>query len=364
MDSSLNLNTLASTLPSPYQNAEKDLLNNFKAAALSITTLYRSSRHASKRAYNAGYASACNDLLLMIQQGVSAEGIEHTHSHDSPGASSPIPTLPGQGHGMTIGKVMDWIEARMEAIKSREEEEDEEEERDGVKERGSTGNVNSTSSTTAPAKAATVSKAPSYANSHRPTREQGPNPSNGLASQSQPPSQAASPSPPPATLRQTQRAHTKQTLSKCILPANLEMPSVERFSLPNSSASNLVSSVEQPSISSPALTISAVSSLSPFSENVSAVAAGAKRRHAVMMMLDPSSTSSSPPSVGSSTSTPGSSPALVHGHVHNATSRRRTRSTRNSHQNQNLGLNLNIGLASEAMDIEEDGRERKRVTRR
>lgn len=30
MDSSLNLNTLATSLPNPYQNAEKDLLNNFK----------------------------------------------------------------------------------------------------------------------------------------------------------------------------------------------------------------------------------------------------------------------------------------------------------------------------------------------
>ncbi|KAJ3913778.1 hypothetical protein F5877DRAFT_18782, partial [Lentinula edodes] len=114
MDSSLNLTTLASSLPSPYQNAEKDLLNNFKAAALSITTLYRSSRNASKRAYNAGYASACNDILLMIQQGVSVEGIEHTQNHCSE-TSSTTPSS-SQGKGMTIGKVMDWIEARMEAI--------------------------------------------------------------------------------------------------------------------------------------------------------------------------------------------------------------------------------------------------------
>ncbi|KAF9255883.1 hypothetical protein L218DRAFT_883033, partial [Marasmius fiardii PR-910] len=99
---SLNLNTLATSLPTPYQNTEKDLVNNFKAAALSITTLYRSSRHASKRAYNAGYAAACNDLLMMIQQGVSVGG-------DSSGSGSST-------DGMTIGKVMDWIEARMEAI--------------------------------------------------------------------------------------------------------------------------------------------------------------------------------------------------------------------------------------------------------
>ncbi|TBU21942.1 hypothetical protein BD311DRAFT_631691, partial [Dichomitus squalens] len=69
---SLNLNNLASSLPSSsYANAEKELTNNFRAAALSLTTLFRSSKTASKRAYNAGYAAACHDLLNMIQQGVS-----------------------------------------------------------------------------------------------------------------------------------------------------------------------------------------------------------------------------------------------------------------------------------------------------
>ncbi|EEB93461.1 hypothetical protein MPER_07877 [Moniliophthora perniciosa FA553] len=105
MESSLNLNTLATSLPTPYQNAETELVNNFKAAALSITTLFRSSRHASKRAYNAGYAAACNDLLMMIQQGVSVGGI------DTPGSGASA-----ESGGMTIGKVMDWIEARMEEI--------------------------------------------------------------------------------------------------------------------------------------------------------------------------------------------------------------------------------------------------------
>ncbi|KAI0782316.1 hypothetical protein C8Q75DRAFT_506313 [Abortiporus biennis] len=106
---SLNLNMLASSLPnSNLANAEKDLVNNFKAAALSLTTLYRSSRRTSKRAYNAGYATACQDLLLMIQQGVST----------------------GNESEMTIGRIMDYIEARLEAIKCREEEEDEDEEKE------------------------------------------------------------------------------------------------------------------------------------------------------------------------------------------------------------------------------------------
>ncbi|KIK68699.1 hypothetical protein GYMLUDRAFT_116621, partial [Collybiopsis luxurians FD-317 M1] len=119
MESSLNLNTLENSLPST-QNAEKELLNNFKAAALSITTLYRSSRQASKRAFNAGYASACNDILLMIQQGVSVEGLQHNHassgSRSNTGSSSSASLSDAEGQGMTIGKVMDWIEARMEAI--------------------------------------------------------------------------------------------------------------------------------------------------------------------------------------------------------------------------------------------------------
>ncbi|KAF8554052.1 hypothetical protein OG21DRAFT_1413282 [Imleria badia] len=120
---SLDLNGLAKSLPaSNFEKAEKELLNNFKAAALSITTLYRSSRHASKRAYNAGYAAACQDLMIMIQQGVSTGGI----------APSDHNALGGE---MTVGRILDWIEARMDAVKSREEEEDEDEEREKERER-------------------------------------------------------------------------------------------------------------------------------------------------------------------------------------------------------------------------------------
>ena len=48
---------------------------------------------------------------MFIQQGVSTGGAGNE--------------LEDGGEGMTIGRVMDWVEARMEAIKSREEEEDE-----------------------------------------------------------------------------------------------------------------------------------------------------------------------------------------------------------------------------------------------
>lgn len=91
------------------RTARSPTLSVAAAAALSLTTLFRSSKTASKRAYNAGYAAACQDLLNMIQQGVSTDA--------------------DPSREVTIGRIMDYIEARLEAIKAREEEEDEEEER-------------------------------------------------------------------------------------------------------------------------------------------------------------------------------------------------------------------------------------------
>lgn len=100
---------------------------DFVAAALSITTLYRSSRKNAKRAYNAGYATACQDLLNFIQHGVSAGGSA---------MAEPSNGTAVDGGGMTIGRVMDWTEARLDAIRAVEEDEDEDEEREREKERG------------------------------------------------------------------------------------------------------------------------------------------------------------------------------------------------------------------------------------
>lgn len=58
----------------------------------------------------------------MIQQGVSTGGI-------APSDHNP------RSSGMTVGRILDWIEARMEAVKSREEEEDEDEEREKDRDR-------------------------------------------------------------------------------------------------------------------------------------------------------------------------------------------------------------------------------------
>ena len=84
------------------------------AAAQCLTSLYRSGQQASKRAYDAGYVSACEDLLAMIQHGVSS--------------------VSGEPSEVGIGKIMDWVEARFEAVKAGQQEEDEsEEEREGNK---------------------------------------------------------------------------------------------------------------------------------------------------------------------------------------------------------------------------------------
>ncbi|KAJ7669277.1 hypothetical protein DFH06DRAFT_1180474 [Mycena polygramma] len=250
---SLNLNGLANSLPAHSLNAtaEKELLDNFKAAALSITTLYRSSRHASKRAYNAGYAAACRDLMEMLQLGVSDS---HTLVPDR-----------NQEAGMTIGRVMDWVEARLDALRSREEEEDEEDER----ERGSHSSAPS---------------APNASGSHRPSV----------------PANKPSPSPPPPSR------------------ATAESSSPPRSSIPLKPARSLPQIKPNPSIFPappvpPTEFLVPTGASFPFLENVPPPVTGSKRRHAVMMMPPPNS---SPQSTPSSSSSP------------LPTQRRRTRSTR------------------------------------
>ena len=81
------------------------------AAALALTTLYRSSQQSAKRHYDAGYDSgylaALDELMSIIQHGVST-------SADSASNLNCI-----DEHAMSIGWVMDWIEARSEAMRSK-----------------------------------------------------------------------------------------------------------------------------------------------------------------------------------------------------------------------------------------------------
>ncbi|KAF4590452.1 hypothetical protein AB1N83_005132 [Pleurotus pulmonarius] len=294
-----NLDTLATSLPTAYQNAEKELLSDFKAAALSITTLYRSSRTASKRAYNAGYSAAYKDLLMMIQQGVSAGGIT---TSDSQG---------GMDDGMTIGRVMDWIEARLEAIRSREEEEDEDEEREKERDHARPSKAPpappTPTATTRPMTQATQSRPPTFS---------------AAADNSDASTVASSPT---TTLRTIPHPQPPSKGSRNRAKESTEPPTSERNPSPTLPGINHIFPDQIPT-------------------------AGSKRRHAVMVMLD------SAPSVANSASTlapPGGNHSAI-------ATRRRTRSARNLalHHNQN------IMQPPEAMDVEEDGRDRKRVTRR
>ncbi|KAM6493045.1 hypothetical protein JOM56_011179 [Amanita muscaria] len=320
-----SLNSLASSLPTAHQNAEKELLNNFKAAALSITTLYRSSRETAKGAYDAGYAAACQDLLNMIQQGVSASGIDD--SEDS--------------EGMSIGRIMDWTEARLQALKQKEEEEEEEEEKEKEKERE---RGKPATATTAPAPSATkVTKSSSNAHSSRTkdTKSSMSPVSSPLQRTVDPPSISSS-----VPMRPAQRVIKPRPSAK----GDGSSPYV---GLPSAHSFDFFAEPRQAMMSSP-------------SSNFTDISAGAKRRHAMMMMLDAAST---PVSIDGSSGPP--SPAIHHVSNHLASSngmqlapglgRRRTRSSRISsqHQMQNQAINL------DAMDVEEEnGRERKRVARR
>lgn len=110
-------------------------------------------------------------------------------------------------------------------------------------------------------------------------------------------------------------------------------------------------------------TITPVGTPSSFPEPPTIPAVGSKRRHAMMMMLD---TAASPSTTGSMSATQPPSTANTPPPPATLTnlSRRRTKSTR-GHQQQLQNQNINvIQPSAEAMDIEEDGRERKRVARR
>ncbi|CCM06953.1 uncharacterized protein FIBRA_09267 [Fibroporia radiculosa] len=337
---SLNLNTLVNSLPpSNLANAEKELTNNFKAAALSLTTLYRSSRRTSKRAYNAGYAAACQDLLLMIQQGVSTG-----ESSDS------------NGQGMTIGRIMDYIEARLEAIKSREEEEDEDEEKERPKPTSNVVPVLSAkpgASTLATRNVAIPSTISSKSRSHPalapPTPETPLSFTSSHSGPSSPSPLSTAPHRPILPLsHSTPLSHQRTSKSRLIALSNAKETSLL------GPAPGAPFPFEAPStavLPPPASAPSPFSDESPTSGVVDATV-GSKRRHNVML-LDSAMTTSSPDGLPPAPGGPSS-----------GTNKRRTRSSRGPA----LGLSQfdqNQGQPMDAMDIEEEGgRERKRVARR
>lgn len=96
------------------------------------------------------------------------------------------------------------------------------------------------------------------------------------------------------------------------------------------------------------------------SESDLTLVAGAKRRHAVMMMLD----SASPSSIGDVPESPLSIAGAGAGSAPSGGMRKRTRSSKAlGALSGQVNANTNASLDS-MMDVEEDGRERKRVARR
>lgn len=278
----------------------------------------------------------------MIQQGVSVGGTAGTASPNSQ-------SLGGSGgNEMTIGKVMDWIEARLEAIKSREEEEDEDEEKERTKNSAYSATPSAPRQTAAkPPPAETIVSAARAKVQVRVTENWLDSVTNSRLEQPQPVTLPLTPNSP------TQLHSYAPSTSSPPSPSPPPTPLITHrpvHQLPKSSKSR----VAFPNISSDVHKLSPTASAVPATgEEALGLGAGAKRRHAVMMMLD----SAAPPvdlssiSADTSSGNAGTSMAIGSGSISYTGGRRRTRSTR-------------AQQSSEAMDVEEDGRERKRVARR
>ncbi|KAI9060341.1 hypothetical protein FKP32DRAFT_1595418 [Trametes sanguinea] len=316
---SLNLNNLASSLPtSSYANAEKELTNNFRAAALSLTTLYRSSKTASKRAYNAGYAAACHDLLNMIQQGVSTDV--------------------DAGREVTIGRIMDYIEARLEAIKAREEEEDEEEER-AAKAGPSAPKPKPHSPTLPPTRARDpVVTAPPTPYTPSTMDSARPYVAPALAS----PTPAVMPLRPVSAPIQPLPRASKSRLIPSVNPKDLS-------SVPLPSSGPVPFSFSPPPVTD--VTVPAMSAVTPSADPAPAtpLTMPMKRRREVL------NTDAGAPAVSAAADTGAGAGSGA------GTSRRRTRSWRST-ADQSGAQHQHV--AGEAMDVEEEGPQRKRVARR
>ncbi|KAH8108272.1 hypothetical protein DFH11DRAFT_1732096 [Phellopilus nigrolimitatus] len=339
------MNTLANTLPSSaVAKAEQDLMDKFKSAALSITTLYRSSQGAAKRHFDAGYLAALDDLLAVIQHGVSADL--------TPGPSKNSGEVDAADEGMSIGRVMDWIEARQEAIriKAREDEEDEEE-RESRRRAGPTGtgarDVRDKTKVKTPLPTTSTS---THAAAHSP---------GGVTS-------GTSSSCSIYISTHTSSAVRPQTRARLRSQAK-EAP----VTFPPRIDSEFMSTTPGP-LSGPPLSVTSV--------------LGAKRRHAAMLLDSYAPTSASLPAnvsfpsfdfnSGGGSPSSASSGAVSEGFAFSGgagtgtATRRRVRNTRggalSASRADNVHASINGGLGGDSMmDVEEEGgRERKRVTRR
>lgn len=271
--------------------------------------------------------------MMMIQQGVSVGGIAPS-TLDNP--------LSGE---MSIGRILDWIEARMDAIKAREEEEDEDEEREKERDRTrgapqisrtdpnkdiNNASVSSSSHpTTSSSKPSDLTSAPAPLTPHSLTNSNLTHPT------------TPSPTIPTRSISLLQRP-IKSRPSSARKDISTDIPSMPCLPTPLASTENVPRTPVLPSMHPPFP-----------STSQGDIAAGTKRRHTVMMMLD----SAVPPTVVdvSSSSAGANAVSSTQGNP-----RRRTRSQRSAHHAQGQAH----ATTTDSMDVEEDGRERKRVARR
>lgn len=351
---------------------------------------------------------AClKDILQFVQAGVCTAG-------DAGGGGQE-----GEHGMMTIGRVMDWVEARLEAIKCTDEEEEEERVR---RESGPGTDVGATSG---PAQQRTKdekekdtrrrSHLPSSQNMHNvtPQMREGPSSSssfskarNGRVNKDSmvdpqpssssprlshsvspaPPNFSAatnlsSPSPPPQlgpALRSSTRSkrNAGAAMSPVFSTVSIPTSAPSSHSHPyththESSQSQSTASGMIPPSSAPAFTFApeVVTALPPVS--ITAAVAGTKRRHAMMaaaaafaaggaVAVDPSGGGVGGGDASSNSST--NSTTSGGPHAHGRGPRRRGGHYGRGKVAPENALQLQNGYDS--MDVEEDGRERKRIARR
>ncbi|CAE6448094.1 unnamed protein product [Rhizoctonia solani] len=86
-----SLSLLRESLPNAkLETAEREMSLDFKAAAQSLATLFKSSKQTVKHAHDAGYAACLQDMLQIIQSGVSEDT------------------------GVGVARVMDWAEGQLD----------------------------------------------------------------------------------------------------------------------------------------------------------------------------------------------------------------------------------------------------------
>ncbi|QRV85633.1 hypothetical protein RhiJN_27683 [Ceratobasidium sp. AG-Ba] len=93
-----SLSLLRECLPNAkLESSERDMSNDFKAAAQSLAAFYKSSKQTVKHAKDAGYAECLQDMLQFIQTGVSTDA-----GNDA----------------MGVARVMDWVEGQLERYRT------------------------------------------------------------------------------------------------------------------------------------------------------------------------------------------------------------------------------------------------------